>query len=46
MVYSKEEILRPVIISRYKNVPIFIIEKNSKTASIFCDKYFELLKKS
>lgn len=44
MIYHKENIIRPIVIPRYKNVPVFIIEKNLKTGQISRDEYFELLK--
>ncbi len=44
MVYSKEGILRPVIIPKYKEIPEFIILKNIKTAGITRSEYLKLLK--
>ncbi len=46
MVYSKEEVLRPVIIPKYREIPEFIILKNLKTAGITRNEYLELLKKT
>ena len=36
--------LRRIVIPKYKDVPVFIIENNLKTAGISRAKYFELLK--
>jgi len=43
--FVKAGFRRPVIIPTYKEVPIFIIENNLKTAEISTKQYFELLKK-
>lgn len=44
LVYQKENLLRPVIIPKYKQVPEFIILKNLKTAGISREEYLQLLK--
>lgn len=44
MVYTREGILRPVIVPKYKEIPEFIILKNLKTAGIARTEYFKLLK--
>lgn len=36
---------RRLVIPKYKNVPIYVIKNNLKTASISRKRYFELLKK-
>jgi hypothetical protein len=41
--YVKEEILRPVVIPTYSEVPVSIIRNNLKTAGISRDEYFRLL---
>ena len=43
--YAKAGVIRPVVISAYKEVPIFIIRNNLKTAGLSRDEYFALLKK-
>lgn len=43
--YVKDGIARPVVIPTYKEVPVFIIRNNLKTAGIDRDQYFELLRK-
>ena len=36
---------RRLVVPKYKNIPIFIIKNNLKTAGISRKRYFELLKK-
>ena len=36
---------RRLVVPKYKNIPIFIIKNNLKTARISRKRYFELLKK-
>ena len=45
LIYTKEGFIRPVVIPRDKEVQVFIILNNLKTAKISKEKYFELLKK-
>ena len=44
-VYTKADFSRPVIIPKYREVAVFIILNNLKTARISRERYFELLKK-
>ena len=37
---------RRIVIPKYRDIPIFIIENNLKTAGISRKRYFELLKKA
>jgi len=41
--YVKAGIARPVVIPTYREVPVFIIRNNLKTAGISRDEYFRLL---
>jgi len=41
--YLKQRIARPVVIPTYREVPVFIIRNNLKTARISRDEYFRLL---
>ncbi|HWB58789.1 MAG TPA: type II toxin-antitoxin system HicA family toxin [Chthoniobacteraceae bacterium] len=41
--YQKPGIARPVVIPTYREVPVFIIRNNLKTAGIGRDEYFRLL---
>jgi len=41
--YVKEGIARPVVIPTYREVPLFIIRNNLKTAGISREEYFRLL---
>jgi predicted RNA binding protein YcfA (HicA-like mRNA interferase family) len=43
--YSKPGVKRPVIIPEYNPVPVWIIERNLKTAGMSRQRYFELLEK-
>jgi len=44
MIFLKKGFLRPVVIPKYKTVPVFIIKNNLRTARIENDEYFELLR--
>lgn len=44
-VYTKEGIPRPVVIPSWKEVPVFIIKNNLRTAGISREEYFALLEK-
>lgn len=41
--YVKTGIARPVVIPTYREVPVFIIRNNLKTAGLSRDDYFRLL---
>ena len=41
--YVKPGVARPVVIPTYREVPVFIIRNNLKTAGISRDEYFRLL---
>lgn len=42
---KKHGAVRRLVVPKYKNIPVFIIENNLKTAGISRQRYFELLKK-
>ena len=44
-VYTKEGISRPIVIPDWKEVPVFIIKNNLRTACITREEYFSLLEK-
>lgn len=44
-VYTKKGIPRPVVIPDWKELPVFIIKNNLRTAGITRQEYFSLLKK-
>lgn len=44
-VYTKQGVMRPVVIPDWSEVPVFIIKNNMRTAEISRETYFELLKK-
>ena len=41
---KKTGALRRIVIPKYRDIPVFIIENNLKTAGISRQRYFELLK--
>jgi len=43
--YVKPGIIRPVVIPKYKEVPVSIIQNNMTTANMSRERYFELLNK-
>ena len=43
-VYTKQGITRPAIIPDWKEIPVFIIKNNMRTAGMTREKYFSLLK--
>jgi predicted RNA binding protein YcfA (HicA-like mRNA interferase family) len=45
MIFTKEGILRPVVVPRYDPLPVFIIKNILRTAQIGRDRYFEVLEK-
>lgn len=44
-IYWREGLLRPVVIPRDGNLPIFIIRNNLRILGITPDEYFDILKK-
>jgi predicted RNA binding protein YcfA (HicA-like mRNA interferase family) len=42
-VYTKQGVARPVVIPDWKEVPVFIIKNNLRTAGITREEYFALL---
>ncbi|KKO20766.1 MAG: hypothetical protein DCC43_08545 [Candidatus Brocadia sp.] len=42
-VYTKPGVTRPVVIPDWKEVPVFIIKNNMRTAGITREEYFSLL---
>lgn len=45
LIYSKPGISRPIVIPKYKEIPVFVIKNNLKSAGISRERYIELLKK-
>ncbi|MFQ6049782.1 MAG: type II toxin-antitoxin system HicA family toxin [Candidatus Paceibacterales bacterium] len=45
LIYTKPGISRPVVIPKYKEIPVFVIKNNLRAAGISRERYFELLKK-
>ncbi len=44
-VYTRSGVTRPVVIPDWKEIPVFIIKNNLRTAGITREEYFSLLKK-
>jgi len=44
LIYHKAGISRAIVIPRYKQLPIFIIKNNLRTAGISREKYLKILK--
>lgn len=42
-VYTKPGVARPVVIPDWKDVPVFIIKNNMRTAGMTREEYFSLL---
>ena len=45
LIFTKPRVIRPVVITRYHAVSVFIIKNNLRTAQMSRDRYFELLAK-
>jgi len=45
MVFTKPGVLRPIVIPKYQNIPVFIIKNNLRAAGISRERYLELLKR-
>jgi predicted RNA binding protein YcfA (HicA-like mRNA interferase family) len=43
-IYWREGLIRPVVIPKEKNLPIFIIRNNLRTLDITIEEYLEILK--
>lgn len=44
-VFTKHGVARPVVIPDWKEVPVFIIKNNLRTAGLTREEYFSLLEK-
>ena len=43
LVFTKAGVLRPIIIPKYKAIPVFIIKNNLRTSGMSRERYFKLL---
>ena len=43
LIYTKPGILRPLVIPKVNEIPVFVIKNNLRVAKIPREKYFELL---
>lgn len=46
MIFSKPGILRPLVVPRYDDLPVFIIKNILRTAQISRERYFMLLERA
>jgi len=46
MIFTKQGILRPVVVPRYAQLPVFIIKNVLRTARVSRERYFELLERT
>ena len=44
LIYVKQGIKRPLVIPMYKQIPVFIIQNNLRSAGLSRDEYLRLLK--
>lgn len=42
-VYTKEGVTRPIVIPDWREIPVFIIKNNLRSANISREEYFSLL---
>ena len=43
LIYVKDNIKRPIVIPMYREIPVFIIKNNLRSAGMSREEYFELL---
>lgn len=43
-IFVKKGIVRPIVIPRYKEIPVFVIKNLLRTSGISREEYFDLLK--
>ena len=43
LIYTKTGVLRPIVIPKYRALPVFIIRNNLRSAGLSRESYFELL---
>jgi len=46
LIYHYPGAIRPVIIPKYREVPVFVIKNNMRVIGMSREKYFELLEKA
>ena len=44
-IFTRHDVLRPIVIPKYKSIPVFIIKNNLRTAGMPRTQYFELFRK-
>ena len=43
MIYTRPDVLRPLVVPMYDEVPVFIIKNLLRTSGVSRERYFELL---
>jgi predicted RNA binding protein YcfA (HicA-like mRNA interferase family) len=43
MIFTRPGVLRPIVIPKYKSVPVFIIKNNMRSAGMTRERYFKHL---
>lgn len=43
MIFTRKDVLRPVVVPKYRSIPVFIIKNNMRTAGLSREVYFDLL---
>ena len=43
MIFTKRGVLRPIVIPKYKHVPVFIIKNNMRSAGMGRERYLKLV---
>jgi predicted RNA binding protein YcfA (HicA-like mRNA interferase family) len=43
VIMTKPDCLRPLVVPQYRDVPVFVIRNNLRTAGMSRERYFELL---
>ncbi len=43
IIYTKTGVIRPIVIPKYRAVPVFVIRNNLRSAGLSRDRYFQLL---
>lgn len=43
LILEKDSCLRPIVIPKYKEIPVFIINNNLRSAGVSNEEYFKLL---
>lgn len=45
MIYTRFDLIRPIVVPERKNIPVFIIKNNLRVLNISSEKYLSILEK-